>query len=122
MSNPEPLSPTVHEAPEINLEPNIYSVVQYLCVKTAPTLSEKEREWLARCGDSAELALQNMSDAVEFLGCRMVSEGGSDKDDFGLSGIPSLLCVLAECAYAINALVFLRGFANNTMRFREAAK
>ena len=52
----------------------------------------------------------------------MASEGGSDKDDFGLSGIPSLLLVLAECTRAINALVFLRGFANNQIRFREVAK
>ena len=73
MTTPETPPHAIHEAPEINLDPNIYSAVQYLCVKAAPALSEKEREWLARCGDSAELALQNMSDAVEFLGCRMVS-------------------------------------------------
>jgi len=121
MSTPETPPHAIHEEREINLAPNIYSAVQHLCVKAAPTLSEKEREWLARCGDSAELALQNMSDAVEFLGCRMALSAASSEDDLGMSGIPSLLLVLAECTRAINAQVFLRGFANNPMRFREAA-
>ena len=120
MSPPKTTSPAVHEAREINLVPDIYGAVQWLCIRATPEFSEKELEWLARCGDGAEVALQNMSDAVEFIGCRMASGEASGDED--VSGIPSLLHILAESMRGIHALVFLRGFVYNQMRFREDAR
>jgi len=119
MSPTKPVPPTPHKEHEIHITPDIYSAVQRLCEKAAPALSEKELEWLACCGDSAELALQNVSDAVEFLGYRMASEEAASDEEIGVIGIPLLLLMLAEFARGINALVFLRGFANNQMRLRN---
>jgi len=104
------------EASEIARVPNIDTAVQELWVRAAPGLSEQELQWFARCGEGAGLALRNMSDALEFMGCRM--DSGAVSGDFEDSGnVSSLLFLLAESLRGINALVFLMDLANSRLRF-----
>jgi len=111
----------VQEEREINRIPEIHNAIEELWVRAAPGLSEKELEWFAQCGDGAELALRNMSDAIEFIGCRMASDEKSGNfEDTG--SVAALLLFLAESLRGISAQVFLMDFANNGLRFGKISK
>jgi len=109
------------EASEIARVPNLDTAVQELWVRAAPGLSEQELQWFARCGEGAGLALRNMSDALEFMGCRMGCGAASGElEDSG--NVSSLLLLLAESLRGINALVFLMDLANSRLRFAQGSK
>jgi hypothetical protein len=104
----------IQEEREISLVPDIFNAVQELWIRASGELSEKELEWFARCGDGANLALQNMSNTVECIGCHVASDEMSDN-------VSSLLLFLAESLRGINAQVLLREFANNRLRFGKVS-
>ena len=109
------------EVSEITRVPNIDTAVQELWVRAVPGLSEQELQWFAHRGEGAGLALRNMSDALEFMGCRMGRGAASGElEDSG--NVSSLLLLLAESLRGINALVYLMELANSRLRFVQGLK
>jgi len=122
MSAKTPPKPAQEEAGQgITRAPDIDNAVQELWNRAAPGLSEQELQWFAHCGEGAGLALRNMSDALEFVGCRMGrSAAPGELEDSG--NVSSLLLLLSESLCGINALVFLMDLANSRLRFVQASK
>jgi len=98
--------------------PDLFNAVQELWIRAAPVLSDRELEWFARCGDSAQPAIENISNTLEAIGCCIASDETSDtfKDPGNVS---ELLFFIAESMRGINALVFLKEFASNRLHLRR---
>jgi len=104
----------------INHVPDILGAVQELWSRAAPGLSERELEWFARCGSDAQLAIENMSNAMECIGCCIAADKTSGVFQHA-DNVASLLHFLAESLRGIHAQVFLREYAHNQLRFGKGA-